>query len=361
MPEAISEDAPAVEIRGLAKTYRKGIRALDGVDLAVPRGCRFGLLGPNGAGKSTLVKILISAVRPSAGSARLLGQDIRKARARVRVGYLPESPRFPRYLDAMQVCAYHGRLAGLRGQALAREVERVIERVGLGEQRRTRVPALSKGMRQLLGVAQALLGSPQLLVMDEPTDGVDPIARQRLRDLFAELGRQGATLFINSHQLAEVEASCDRVAVLHRGRILSQGPVAEIAAAVSGGGLRIRFRTGALPEALWRSLAERGAIREADDRFSMPLPDEQAAQPLIDELRAAGVPVYAIEPQRRSLEEAFLSLIREQEPSAPDPLSRETVDNRKIVEKASSVPPLAGGTGRRPREGDGDPNEGESA
>jgi ABC-2 type transport system ATP-binding protein len=305
--------AYAIETHELAKTYRGGVRALKGVSLKVERGCCFGLLGPNGAGKSTLVKTLLSIVRPSGGSATLLGHDIRSAAARRSVGYLPEGHRFPRYLTARGVCEYFGRLSGLGGETLQREIAEKLEFVGLSDWTDKKVAKFSKGMAQRVGVAQSLLGNPDLIFLDEPTDGVDPVGRAGLKFVMRQATERGATVFINSHLLSELEDLCDEVAILHKGKLLQQGSVSELTAAVQGGeGIVVRFRTGELPDAVWTRLAERGAVREPDDFFALPLPDEPDITVVIDELRGAGVPIFAVQPKRVRLEEAFVEIIKEQ-------------------------------------------------
>jgi ABC-2 type transport system ATP-binding protein len=299
----------AIQTVNLSKTYKGGVQALRGVDLEVPRGSCFGLLGPNGAGKSTLVKILLSIVRPTGGTATLRGIDIRKAAARRSVGYLPEGHRFPSYLTAEGVCRYFGQLAGLEGAALEREVAAKLELVGLREWGSTKVTKFSKGMAQRVGVAQALLGDPELVFLDEPTDGVDPVARQALRKVIREATEGGTTVFINSHLLAEIEVLCDDVAILDKGRVVQRGSVSELTGAAAGAGVQVRCRTGPVPEALWSELAGRGAEREPDGWFRVGLEAEAEISALIDELRAASVPIYAVEPRRMRLEDAFIELI----------------------------------------------------
>ena len=305
--------AYAIETHELQKTYRGGVQALKGVSIKVERGCCFGLLGPNGAGKSTLVKTLLSIVRPSGGSATILGQDIRTAAARTSVGYLPEGHRFPRYLTARGVCEYFGRLSGLGGDVLQKEIVEKLELVGLSDWIDTKVAKFSKGMAQRVGVAQSLLGNPAVIFLDEPTDGVDPVGRAGLKFVMRTATERGSTVFINSHLLSELEDLCDEVAILHRGKLLQQGSVSELTAAVQGKeGIVVRFRTGPLTESQWASFAERGATREPDDFFAMPLPDEPDITKVIDELRANSVPIFAVQPKRVRLEEAFVEIIKEQ-------------------------------------------------
>ncbi len=225
----------AIQIRGLAKTYRGGVQALKGVDLQVRKGSVFGLLGPNGAGKSTLIKCLLSIVRPTAGSATLLGQPISSPLARAKVGYLPEGHRFPQYLTAAGVCRYFGGLSGLHGEELEREVQSKLELVGLSEWADKRVNKFSKGMAQRVGVAQAFLGDPEIVFLDEPTDGVDPVNRQGLHFVIRNAVEKGATVFINSHLLPELEVLCDEVGILNQGEMLRQGLLLQCQRSVTSG------------------------------------------------------------------------------------------------------------------------------
>ena len=300
----------AIEVDKLSKTYKGGIEALREVELEVPAGCCFGLLGPNGAGKSTLVKILLSIVAPTSGGAKLMGIDISEARARRSVGYLPENHRFPKHLDARGVCEYFGMLSGLEGAALKKDVDEKLAWVGMADWAKTKVSKFSKGMAQRIGVAQALLGQPKLVFLDEPTDGVDPMAREGMRQTIKNVTDEGATVFINSHLLSEVELLCDRVAILHAGKVLQTGTVAEVTAAVSGDKLRVRVRCGELPEKLWNKLSKRGAVREPDSHFVIELDEDADITKLIDRLRKHDVSIYSVAPERKRLEEAFLEVIR---------------------------------------------------
>lgn len=307
-------DAPAlslaIEVKDLRKVYRGGVEALRGVDLEVPKGCCFGLLGPNGAGKSTLIKVLLSIVRPTSGHATLLGKDIALAEAREGVGYLPENHRFPKYLTARGVCEYFGGLSGLSGPKLKKEIDEKLAWVGMTDWDKTKVSKFSKGMAQRVGVAQALLGKPKMVFLDEPTDGVDPMAREGLRNTIKQVTEAGTTVFVNSHLLSEIELMCDRVAILNQGQVMQAGTVAEVTSAVSGDALRVRFRTAELPKKVWKSLSKRGAKREPDSCFVIEVDDDEAISKLIDELRAEDVSIYAVTPERKRLEEAFLELIR---------------------------------------------------
>jgi ABC-2 type transport system ATP-binding protein len=307
----------AITTDGLTKVYRGRIAALVEANLKVRSGVAFGLLGPNGAGKSTLVKTLLSIVRPTAGGGTLFGRDIRSSSARERVGYLPEKPSFPPYLTGRAACRYFGQLLGLGGEELERDIERQIERVGMTEWADRLCTKYSKGMLQRIGVAEAMLGQPRLVFLDEPTDGVDPIGRHQIRQLVRELSRAGTTVFVNSHLLLEVEQACDEVAIMHRGRILRQGTVDEIRAQVKGdaGKREVRFSTGPLGNAE-AALGERyGKVELLADGVRLTLSDQEITD-AIDILRQHQVRIFAIEPQRETLESAFIDLIEREDETA---------------------------------------------
>jgi ABC-2 type transport system ATP-binding protein len=308
----------ALSISGLTKTYANGVQALRGVELNVREGDFFALLGPNGAGKSTLVKTLLSVVGPTAGAATLMGIDISRAQARRGVGYLPENHRFPRYLTGRGVCEYFGKLTGLHGPALRREVDEKLALVGMQEWSDTKVAKYSKGMAQRIGLAQALVGNPKLVFLDEPTDGVDPVGRHQLRELIKSLRQSGTTVFLNSHLLLEVEQVCDHVAIMHKGRVLEQGSLEEIRSTVtrSRGTLNVRFATGPLDDAAAAAVREIGPFEEVSGGIQIALESETQISDVIDRLRARGVAIYAVEPTRVNLEEAFLDVINQQEDQA---------------------------------------------
>jgi ABC-2 type transport system ATP-binding protein len=218
--------AAALAVRGLAKRYG-ATRALDGVDLDVEEGELVGLLGPNGAGKSTLVKIACGLVRATAGTAEVCGAPAGSHAARERMGYLAELFRFPGWYTADELLELHQRLAGSASGAAERA--ELLSLVGLDDARDRRVEAMSKGMQQRLGLAQALVGSPQLLLLDEPTSALDPAGRRTVRRLLEELRGRGVSVLLNSHLLSEIELVCDRVVILLGGRVVSAGAPAELA------------------------------------------------------------------------------------------------------------------------------------
>ncbi|MCY1047376.1 ABC transporter ATP-binding protein [Corallococcus sp. bb12-1] len=242
---------PALEVQGLRKTYhrafgRGGHEALRGMDLVVPAGSAFGLIGPNGAGKTTFIKSVLGIVRPTAGTVRVLGGSPEDPAIRARIGYLPERLHLPGTWKSPAFLATVSRLKGLKPDAPG--LLRLLERVGLSDAVDRRIGGYSKGMRQRLGLAAALLGDPALLVLDEPTDGIDPMGRLEVRRILQEEVRRGVTLFLNSHLLAETERVCDRVAILADGRVLREGRLEDLAR--GGARWRVRFAPGAPASAL---------------------------------------------------------------------------------------------------------------
>ncbi len=231
------EGAPVAEVRSLSKEYRalslagwRRFLAVDGVSFAAARGEVLGLLGPNGGGKTTTMKCLLGLLRPSGGEARLFGRPPSELAARARVGYLPEESPFPAFLRVEAALAFYGALAGLSRRERRARAGALLDRVGLSEARRKRVGELSKGMLRRFGLAQALIGDPELLVLDEPTSGLDPLGVRDFRALVREQRARGKTVIVSSHQLADMEQICDRVALLHRGRLVAEGPVADLLA-----------------------------------------------------------------------------------------------------------------------------------
>lgn len=307
----------AVETKQLSKIYKGKVRALQEVDLAVPKGSAFGLLGPNGAGKSTLVKCLLSIVRPTSGVASLLGRDISLAESRRGVGYLPEGHRFPRYLTGRGVCEYFGKLSGLKGEELQKEVDEKLEFVGMKQWAETKISKYSKGMNQRVGLAQAMLGKPEVIFLDEPTDGVDPVGRQQIREVIKQLVEGGTTIFLNSHLLLEVEQICDHVAIMHHGQVLQQGTIDEIREAVGRKRPVIKFTTsGDIDKETRAKLKEIGkarGLKDGGEVFDMKLESKERISDVLDVLRAANISVYGVEPERANLEDAFINLIGKQE------------------------------------------------
>jgi ABC-2 type transport system ATP-binding protein len=312
-------DSLAVDVVSLRKTYRDGllgrrrIEALAGVTLEVGRGEIFGLLGPNGAGKTTLIKVLLGIVRSSGGGASLLGRAAGSRVARKQVGYLPENHRIPRHHTGNSALAFFGSLSGLSRREVRKRRGPLLERVGLAEWGRVSIKKYSKGMLQRLGLALAMLHDPDLLILDEPTDGVDPVGRSEMRTLLLSWKAAGKTIFINSHLLQEVELVCDRVAILDRGRMLEQGRIADLTARTES---EVRFVVTGSQEALRAALADRG---DAETRLLGPDQqqiilrgaDQATIDRTIDRLRAGGISLISMSPSRQTLEEAFLGILKQ--------------------------------------------------
>ncbi len=275
----------------------------------MPRGQAFGLLGPNGAGKTTLVKLLLGIAFPSPGSATLLGRSPGDVRAKARLGYLPESHRYPPHLTGEQVLHHFGRLSGIRNPARTQRVDELLVKVRLEEWRTTRVHGYSKGMLQRLGMAQALLNRPELLILDEPTDGVDPIGRREIRDLLLEEKRRGATIFLNSHLLSDVERVCDRVGILKDGRLVREGSVQDLTRPSEFYQVEVR---GFTPDLLSLVQTRVPGARGGDGRLELA-GDLRELNALIDALRGHGVMIASIVPHRESLEDVFVKIVGEGE------------------------------------------------
>ncbi|MHB2017146.1 MAG: ABC transporter ATP-binding protein [Candidatus Xenobia bacterium] len=222
-----------IDLQGLTKVYRRGrqeLRALDGLNLQVTEGSVYGLVGPNGAGKSTTIKILAGLLAPTAGSARLGGIGCPKPESRASLGYLPETPVFHDFLTVEEVLDLHATLSDL----VSAPIQESLERVGLAARRHSRVRELSKGMQQRLGLAQALLGSPKILLLDEPMSGLDPRAQHEVREILLGLKAGGLTMFISSHQLNDMETLCDRIGVMLGGRLVADRPLSDLMAQAGG-------------------------------------------------------------------------------------------------------------------------------
>ncbi len=311
----------AIDARELRKRFG-AVAALDGLSVVVPYGAVFGLVGPNGAGKTTFIKTLLGIARPDDGEVTVLGGSPDEVAVRARIGYLPENLQIPRHLDAFGLLRSVARLRGLtrealRGEALDQHIEATLQRVGLERAAwRRSAGGWSKGMRQRAGLASALLGAPELLVLDEPTDGIDPLGRAAIRDVIREVAAQGTTIFLNSHLLAESELICDRVAIVARGRVVLEGDLAE---------LRTQHRTlvrlvaGAEPAQVAAVATDAGLVR--DPALDQPgllgfvvqgadasaLPGQLA--PMLRRILDADIAIAEISRPNRTLEEIMASVV----------------------------------------------------
>ncbi len=293
----------AIETRHLQRWFGTQHAVAD-LSLRVPRGEVFGFLGPNGAGKSTTIKMLLGLIEPSAGTATLLDRPIGDLAARAKVGFLPEHFRFQDWLTGRELLRFHGRLLGLGGRDLETRAAALLERMDLVEASERPIRTYSKGMTQRIGLAQALLNDPEIVFLDEPTSGLDPLGRLLVRDVIRELRARGTSVFLNSHLLGEVEATCDRVVFVKQGRV-----VHELDMAAAPDGLEVELRVAHAPLA---TLAAHGTVLAAtDDHARLRVADESALPALVAALVAAGAELYAMTPHRRSLEATFLEVMGE--------------------------------------------------
>jgi ABC-2 type transport system ATP-binding protein len=302
----------AIRTRGLTKRY-DDVPAVDGLDLAVERGELYGFLGPNGAGKTTTIRVALGLIHASAGEVELLGERVDAGAGPLhRVGSLVEEPAFWKYLSGRRNLEYFAR-AGGRGADTRRRLARIdecLERVDLAEAADKRVKAYSQGMRQRLGIALALLGEPELLVLDEPTNGLDPAGMREMRELMRGLADRGTTIFVSSHLLAEVEAMCDRVGVMAQGRLVAEGPPGTLRGAAD----RVRVEVddpvraaaiaGALP-----GVRVTPAPAPGSAAVTVTLADGASAADVNAALVSAGLRVSALVPERDTLEDVFLALV----------------------------------------------------
>ncbi len=304
----------AITAEALSKTYTNGlfrrqkIAALRDFSLEVESGQIFSLLGPNGAGKTTFIKILLSLAFPTSGKAAILGQSLPNVRIRAKTGYLPENHRYPGYMTGEQVLRFFGALSEVPGHIMKSRIGPLLELVGVSKWRNLKVKKYSKGMMQRLGLAQALINDPEVIFLDEPTDGVDPVGRKEIRDILTNLKGQGKTIFLNSHLLSEVELISDRVAILDKGQLLTTGTVDELT--TSSTQYRIGVE-GTVPESL---LTEASAMvikaRMDGDMLTAELKSTGELNRMIDLLRRNEILITSVSKQKSSLEESFINLIK---------------------------------------------------
>jgi len=304
----------AITADSLSKTYvtgftsRREVKALDNVSIQVDRGEIFALLGPNGAGKTTFLRILLSLARPTSGKATMLGAEIPNTAARSRVGFLPENHRFPSFLTGEHVLRFFGKLSGVPTPLLNQRIPVLLELVGMTQWRTMKVRTYSKGMLQRLGLAQAMINDPELLFLDEPTDGVDPVGRKEIRDVLRSLKDRGKTIFLNSHLLSEVEAISDRVAILDKGVLIRTGTVSELTISED---LYVIMTVSAPSAGFWTdATALVLGVSPTAEGLDAKVSSVSGLNRIIDLLRKHGAEITSISRKRSSLEESFLSLIR---------------------------------------------------
>lgn len=314
----------AIEIQQVRKKYnegwlaRKSFEALRGVDLSVRKGEVFGLLGPNGAGKTTLIKILLGIVRSTGGKAYLMGEPAGSKSARRKIGYLPENLNFPSHHTATRALQLYGRLSNVDEASIRSRSAELLRLVGLDGREKELVRKYSKGMRQRLGLAQALLHEPELLILDEPTDGLDPVGRSEIRSIITRLKDQGKTVFLNSHILQEVELVCDRVAILASGQLRGVGTPGELTSQFHGAlSIKVRMELSGEPVAIDRLRSEVEcellSLPEGRWQFSAHAASQDEVDVLVDRLRQNQISIHRLERSRLTLEEVFLSMVSDQE------------------------------------------------
>lgn len=303
---------PAVEITNLTKDYEVGfwrkrkVRALDDLSLSIDEGQIFGFLGANGAGKTTTLKLLMRLIFPTSGSARILGHDIQDVRMHRRIGYLPENPYFYDYLTARELVEYCAELFGLDAAARRKRAADLLARVKLDEKRwDTQLRKFSKGMLQRVGLAQSLVNDPEIVFLDEPMSGLDPVGRRQVRDLIASLRDEGKTVFMCSHILSDIEVLCDRVAILKKGRLAQAGYLDELRARPDDPHQMEVMATGVDAATLKQHLPE-GQITPTPRGLRIEISAENEIEEVLAALRKTGGKVVSVQPIKQSLEELFM-------------------------------------------------------
>lgn len=293
----------AIRIQGARKVYRHRT-AVESVSFEVERGTIHGLLGPNGAGKTTTLKMLIGLVKPTAGSFEVLGEDATAPHGRRSLGFLPEQPYFPQHLTALHAMRFYGGLVGVARGDIDALASHLLARVGLHGVERTELSKFSRGMLQRLGIAQAIMGEPAVVILDEPASGLDPVGQRDIRGLMLELRERGTTVLLSSHQLSEVEAICDRVTILNAGTVAAEGDIDQLLNVDGQTSIRVRGLTE-LPEVV-RAGAADVALSGSIWVFAVR---DAAVRSVIDAVDDAGGSVLSVMPKRESLEDYFARLV----------------------------------------------------
>ena len=301
----------AVETFELTKYFSRGkVKALQSCSLQVDHGTIFSLLGPNGAGKTTLIKILIGILHPTRGHATLLNQPFWNHKIHSRMGYLAENHRFPEFLTAGQILYYYGKMSGLNKLLLRERIPALLQQVKLTDWEKVKIRKFSKGMLQRLGMAHALINDPDLIFLDEPTDGIDPVGRREIRDLLKSLRDTGKTIFLNSHLLSEVERVSDEVAILRDGKVLQKGRVDDFISIKQQ--FQLRLQEGDLPaHQVCQEL--KIPLSESNGLYNVAVKDDAHLNQLIDRLRENNTYIQAIIPRKISLEDYFIEVIEAKE------------------------------------------------
>jgi len=305
----------AIETTHLRREYggsvgKVAFTAVQDLSLSVPRGQVFGLLGPNGAGKTTTINMLLGNIKPTSGEASLLGQPIGNLDARVRLGFLPEKFQFHEFLTAEEFLDLHGRLYGMGRAARAKRIPEVLEQVGLIARRKSRISEFSKGMQQRVGLGQAILNDPDLVILDEPTSALDPLGRREVRDIVAGLKAGGKTVLLNSHLLSEIEMSCDQVAILKAGQVIRQGKIDDLLAAPTTVKMRVQSQSPALILALERLSR---TVEVLGEEIAATIGEEGVIPELAAAVVGNGGRLLSLVPMRETLEDLFIRVVEKDE------------------------------------------------
>jgi ABC-2 type transport system ATP-binding protein len=283
--------------------FRKRVEAVRGVSFDVKRGETFGLLGPNGAGKTTSLRIILRLIYPNRGDIKLFGKPL-DIDSLSRIGYLPENPYVYQYLRAPEFLDLCGRLTGLDGPRRRKRTDEMIQLVGLGHAVDRPIGRFSKGMMQRMGLAQALLHDPELLILDEPMSGLDPIGRKQVREIVLAERKAGKTIIFTSHVLSDVEMLCDRIAIVNKGQVVARGTLDEL---LKRDVRRVRIELTSVSEGLRRTLLTLGhSLRQVEQHTHVTIEGEQGVQPLLAQALEAGAQIIEVEPERESLEDLFV-------------------------------------------------------
>lgn len=297
-----------IETNELSKTFSRGkITALNEVSISVEQGIIFGLLGPNGAGKTTIIKILLGILFPTSGRATLLGRRVNDSHAKEKIGYLPENHRYPDFLKGGDLLDYFARFAGVEKSRRVKNKAELLKLVNMEKWENTKLKKYSKGMLQRLGLAQAMINDPELLFLDEPTDGVDPIGRKEIRDVLLRLKEEGKTIFVNSHLLSEVEMICDQVAILDKGKLIRTGTVEELTTTSK----TYQFKTSKLSDAIFTELSHHTMkMEQHNGYFQVTVANQKKLNAIVDLLRGNKIDIKSMIPHKQSLEESFIEILK---------------------------------------------------
>jgi ABC-2 type transport system ATP-binding protein len=310
----VSQETPVVQIEHLSKVFRVGfwgrrVTAVDQLSLDVQRGEVFGFLGPNGAGKTTTLKMLMGLIYPTSGRAWILGHPVGDRAAKAKLGFLPESPYFYEYLSSREFLNFYGHLFGLWGKGLNRRVDELLELVGMTHARDLQLRKFSKGMLQRVGIAQALINEPELVVLDEPMSGLDPVGRKEVRDLIFRLKESGKTVLFSSHILHDAELLCDRVAMILKGKLVACGHVSDLIE--RGTTQQVEMVIDRLsPEGLAHLRALDGKVAMHGERVLVALKSQRQVDEALEIIRSAKAKLISLTPHKASLEDLFIREVK---------------------------------------------------